>query len=130
MRKPMSFMRQRRKSNEKTSVASDAVVVGAVTNSVSTAAKNAARRSFISKRLGKDPADAAAQPDPIGKTLLLYGASKIASRSLPGAVLVGSAMLAKSALKRRALRRTQSGPLALETALENKPQAENPDAEK
>jgi len=130
VRKSLPFKRQNKQNGPEDSiVASDAAVAGAVTQTISTAAQKAAKKSLLSKRLGKDPADTAAQPDPIGKTLLLYGASKIATRSLPGAVIVGGALLAKSALERRALRRARRRTLQAAKAMDEVQAKSDTDAE-
>ncbi|NVE95958.1 hypothetical protein [Altererythrobacter lutimaris] len=90
-----------------TDPATNLMIADVVIRSISGVAREAAKKTLARKRFDRDRADQLVSRGSIGKTLLLYGASKIASRSLPGAVFVGGALLAKSALDRKKTRATK-----------------------
>lgn len=118
MRKPSLLKRRAKKTDESaknavkkesipgpsTDPATNLMIADVVIRSISSVARETAKKSLARKRFDRDRADQLTQRGSIGKTLLLYGASKIASRSLPGAVFVGGALLAKSALDRKKTR--------------------------
>ena len=90
-----------------TDPATNLIIADVVIRSISSVARETAKKSLARRRFDRDRADQLVSRGSIGKTLLLYTASKIASRSLPGAVFVGCALLAKSALDRKKTRTSQ-----------------------
>ncbi|WP_394729603.1 hypothetical protein [Altererythrobacter sp. GH1-8] len=81
--------------------ATNLVIADVVIRSISSIARESAKKSLARRRYSPERAKQLTERGSIGKTLLLYGASKIATRSLPGAVFVGGALLAKSVLDRK-----------------------------
>lgn len=66
-------------------------------------------RRKASQRLLTDPVAEPEQPTPLPKRLATLAAMRVATRSWPGAAIVGAGMLAHTLYKRGKVRRTERG---------------------
>ncbi len=73
--------------------------------------RKAAEKLFVGSSLGKALAEEAAQNTALTNSLITFGITKIGTRSVPGAVLVGTGLVLKSLYDRSEKRRKQ-GPYA------------------
>ena len=64
-------------------------------------------KGFLKGRYGKDTASDILSNRTLGQTVISYGLAKVASRSLPGALIVGGGAAAKALYDRRKSKRRQ-----------------------
>lgn len=69
--------------------------------------RRAVERGFLRGRYGKETAKAIIENRTPGKTLVSFGLASLATRSLPGAVIVGGGAIAKALYDRRKGKRRQ-----------------------
>ncbi|WP_251567077.1 hypothetical protein [Erythrobacter sp. 3-20A1M] len=70
--------------------------------------KNAVQKGFLSGRYGRQTASEIVENRSVAQTLASVALAKVATRSLPGALVVGGGMLAKTLFDRRRARRGQA----------------------
>ncbi len=69
--------------------------------------RRAVEKGFLRGRYGKDTAREIVQNRTLGKSLVSFGLASLATRSLPGAVIVGGGAIAKALYDRRKGKRRQ-----------------------
>ena len=69
--------------------------------------RRAVEKGFLRGRYGKRTAQDILHNRTLGQTLISFGLAKIATRNLPGAVIIGGGALAKSLYERRKSKRQQ-----------------------
>lgn len=68
---------------------------------ISQLGRHTLQKAALQKDYGSDKAKKIVENKSLARTLALYGASRVATRSVPGAVLVSGGLLAKALLERR-----------------------------
>ena len=63
--------------------------------------RRSVEKGFLSGRYGRDTARAIVQNKSLGKSLVSFALAKIATRTLPGAVIIGGGAIAKTLYDRR-----------------------------
>lgn len=64
-------------------------------------ARRGVEKSLLANRYGKDAAHQIVANKTLGQTLISFALARVATRSVPGAILVGGGALAKTLLERR-----------------------------
>lgn len=88
-----------------TNPATNFVLVDIAIRAGSYLARRGVERSLLTTRYGKNTAREIVASKTLGQTLLSLALARLATRSIPGAVVVGGAAAAKALLDRRKLRR-------------------------
>lgn len=83
----------------------NALIHEIVLRSVGRVARKSVEKGLLARRYGFEVAKDAVDNRSIVSTLLSYGVTKVATRSVPGAVLVGGGLLAKTLFDRSQSRR-------------------------
>ena len=68
-------------------------------------ARRGVEKGLLANRYGKDTAKKIVQNKTLGQTLISFALARLATRSVPGAIVVGGGALAKTLLDRRKSRR-------------------------
>ena len=68
-------------------------------------ARRGVEKGLLANRYGKDTAKKIVQNKTLGQTLISFALARVATKSVPGAVVVGGGALAKTLLDRRKSRR-------------------------
>ena len=79
-----------------TNAATNMLIADVAFRAVSRLARNSLHKSVLKTKYSSDKAKRIVENRSIGSTLALYGLSKLATRSVPGALLVSGGLLAKT----------------------------------
>ena len=88
--------------------ATNLIMANTIVRTGSILLRKAVDKRMLRRRYGKETAEAAAENQGLGSTLTALALSKMATRSTPGAIMVGSGMLAKTLYDRRQAKKARA----------------------
>lgn len=88
-----------------TNAATNLIISDIIVRAAARLARNSMHKGVLRGRYGADKAKAIVENRSVLSTLALYGASKIATRSVPGALVVSTGLIAKTLFDRSQSRR-------------------------
>ena len=88
-----------------TNPATNLIVSDLILRSIGRLARHSVEKGLLGRRYGKDVAKLAVENRSLIETLAVFGATRLATRSVPGAALVAGSLLAKTLYDRRRSRK-------------------------